>query len=192
MSARWIWDDRQNHLVSNKREWNNCFIENKQEILLDLADFALQEQPEDNLTVTISRAWYNDSYTIAAKPIKSLELHYTMIKFLIKKYMTVLFRHRSSGSPLYSVLYKKWTHRRSQHQWQYWETLDVYPTQNSNLVWAIADKGKKVVSWITVLIKNNQEILLDLADFALQEQPEDNFLLAIFRAWHNGSYTMAA
>ena len=31
----------------------------------------------------ISRAWYNDSYTIAAKPIKCLELHYTMIQFLI-------------------------------------------------------------------------------------------------------------
>ena len=33
---------------SNKREWNNCFIENNQEILLDLAVFALQEQPKDN------------------------------------------------------------------------------------------------------------------------------------------------
>ena len=28
-------------------------------------------------------AWYNGSYTIAAKPIKTLELHYTMIQFLI-------------------------------------------------------------------------------------------------------------
>ena len=35
-----------NHLISNKREWNNCFIKNNQEILLDHADFALQEQPE--------------------------------------------------------------------------------------------------------------------------------------------------
>ena len=26
-----------------------------------------------------------------------------------------------------------------------------------------------------LLIKSNQEILLDLADFALQEQPEDNY-----------------
>ena len=31
----------------------------------------------------ISRIWYNGSYTIAAKPIKTLELHYTMIQFLI-------------------------------------------------------------------------------------------------------------
>ena len=38
-------------------------------MLLDHADFALQEQAEDNLMV--------------AKPIKSLELHYTMIQFLI-------------------------------------------------------------------------------------------------------------
>ena len=52
-------------------------------ILLDLADFALQEQPEDNLMVAISRAWYNGSYIMAAKPIKFLKLHYKMIQFLI-------------------------------------------------------------------------------------------------------------
>ena len=33
--------------------------------------------------VAVSKAWYNGSYTMAAKPIKSLELHYTMIQFLI-------------------------------------------------------------------------------------------------------------
>ena len=54
--------------------------------MLDFADFALQEQLEDNLMVSISRAWYNGSYTMAAKPIKSLELHYTMMQFLIKDY----------------------------------------------------------------------------------------------------------
>ena len=59
-----------NILISNKRDWNNCFIKNNQEILLDLTDFALQEQPEDNLMVSISRAWYNGSYTMATKPIK--------------------------------------------------------------------------------------------------------------------------
>ena len=32
-----------NHLISNKRKWNNCFIKNNQEILLDLTDFAVQE-----------------------------------------------------------------------------------------------------------------------------------------------------
>ena len=51
--------------------------------MLDFAHFALQEQLEDNLMVSISRAWYNGSYTMAAKPIKSLELHYRMIPFLI-------------------------------------------------------------------------------------------------------------
>ena len=43
-----------NHLISNKREWNNCFIKNNQEMLLDHADFALQEQAEDNLMVAFS------------------------------------------------------------------------------------------------------------------------------------------
>ena len=38
-----------NHLLSNKREWNNCLIKNNQEILLDLADFALQEQPRKKI-----------------------------------------------------------------------------------------------------------------------------------------------
>ena len=39
---------------ANKREWNNCFIKNNQEMLLDHADFALQEQAEDNLMVAFS------------------------------------------------------------------------------------------------------------------------------------------
>ena len=72
-----------NHLISSKREWNNCFIKNNQEILLDFGDFALQKQLEDNLMVAISGAWYNGSYTMGTKPIKSLELHYTVIQFLI-------------------------------------------------------------------------------------------------------------
>ena len=67
-----------NHLISNKREWNNCFTKNNQEILLGFADFALQEQPEEYLMVAISR-----TCIMPAKPIKSLELHYTMIQILI-------------------------------------------------------------------------------------------------------------
>jgi len=31
----------------------------------------------------ICRAWYNGSYNMATKPIKFLELHYTMTQFLI-------------------------------------------------------------------------------------------------------------
>ena len=51
------------HLISNH------------EILLDLADFALQEQPGNNLVVAITPAWYSGSYTMAAKPIvPSLEM----------------------------------------------------------------------------------------------------------------------
>ena len=37
-----------NHLISNKRKWNNCVIKNNQEVLPDHADLTLQEQPEDN------------------------------------------------------------------------------------------------------------------------------------------------
>jgi len=31
----------------------------------------------------ICKAWYNGSYTMATKPIKFLELHYTMTQFSI-------------------------------------------------------------------------------------------------------------
>ena len=41
------------HPISNKRDWNDCFIKNNQEILLYLAEFALQ-QKEDNLMLAIS------------------------------------------------------------------------------------------------------------------------------------------
>ena len=48
-----------NYLIFNKREWNNCFIKNHQQILLDFADFAWLEQPEGNLMDAISQVWYN-------------------------------------------------------------------------------------------------------------------------------------
>ena len=63
-------------MISNPTSASEIIVllkKKKSEILLDLADFALQEQPEDNFTVGISRAWYNDPYTMTAKPIKSQE-----------------------------------------------------------------------------------------------------------------------
>ena len=79
-----------NHLISNKREWNNSFITDNHKILLDLADFALQsEQPEDNLLVAISRVWYNGSHSMAAKPIKSLKLHYNYDPVFNKRVYTM-------------------------------------------------------------------------------------------------------
>jgi len=35
----------------------------------------------------ICRAWYNGSYTMATKPIKFLEFHYTMTQLLIIIYI---------------------------------------------------------------------------------------------------------
>ena len=74
-----------NYLMSNRLKWNNCFTKNNQDILPDLFDLALQEQTEDNLMVAISWAWFNGSFTVVAKPVKYLKLHYTRILFLIKK-----------------------------------------------------------------------------------------------------------
>ena len=56
-------------------------------MLLDLADFAFQKPPEDNLMAAIPRAWCNGSYTMATKPIKFLELHYTIMQFLINSFI---------------------------------------------------------------------------------------------------------
>ena len=56
---------------------------NHQQILLYFAYFAWLEKPEGNLMDAISRVWYKSSYTITAKPIKTLELHYTMVQVLI-------------------------------------------------------------------------------------------------------------
>ena len=39
-------------IISYPSEWNN------HEVLLDIGDFALQEQPEDNLMVAFSQAIY--------------------------------------------------------------------------------------------------------------------------------------
>ena len=44
-----------NHLMSNKREWNNCSIKNNQGILLDLIDFEKE-------VVVVHRGSYNYSY----------------------------------------------------------------------------------------------------------------------------------
>ena len=52
--------------MSKKREWDNCFIRNNQEILLYLADYTLKQQPEDNWMVANSLAWFNGSYIMAA------------------------------------------------------------------------------------------------------------------------------
>jgi len=56
-----------------------------------LLNFAWSEQPEGNLMDAISRVWYNGSYTIAATPIKTLELHYKMIQFLIIEVIAARF-----------------------------------------------------------------------------------------------------
>ena len=53
-------------------------------LFVKTTDFQLVLNFEQTRTVTIIwRAWYNGSYTMMAKPIRALELHYPMIHFLI-------------------------------------------------------------------------------------------------------------
>ena len=54
---------------------------NNQEISLRLADSISQGRPEEDLMAIILWAWYNGCYLMAAKPIKTLELHYSVTSF---------------------------------------------------------------------------------------------------------------
>ena len=46
--------------------------------------------------VAISQAWYNGSYTMASKPIKSMIFHYSMMQFLIIKKKKLRLIHNAS------------------------------------------------------------------------------------------------
>ena len=63
-----------NHLISNKREWNNCFIKNAQKILRILPDCICKNNRFSTCTVyTIFGEHGNGSCTMMAKPIRALE-----------------------------------------------------------------------------------------------------------------------
>ena len=69
-------------LISNKREWNDCFIKNAQKISRILADFICKNDRfqlvlilSRRVSYYIWRARYDGSYTMMAKPIRALELH---------------------------------------------------------------------------------------------------------------------
>ena len=63
-----------NHLISNKREWNNCFIKNAQKILRILPDCICKNNRFSACTVyTIFGEHGNGSCTMMAKPIRALE-----------------------------------------------------------------------------------------------------------------------
>ena len=52
-------------------------------------DFQLVFKFEQTRTAIVWRAWYNGSYTMMAKPITTLELHYPMIQFLMKRIIQI-------------------------------------------------------------------------------------------------------
>ena len=79
------------HLISNKGEWNNCCIKNVPKII-EQTELKKKKNASKNHAYAhhIFRAWYNGSYTMMAKPMKTVELHYPMIQFLIMFIMQVL------------------------------------------------------------------------------------------------------
>ena len=70
----------------------------------------------DTYTYHICRAWYNGSYTMATKPIKFLELHYTMTQFLINIYIhygyqisSIFIGSPDTGYQLLYLHYQMWS-----------------------------------------------------------------------------------
>ena len=86
-SARLIWLGY-NHHISNKHEWNNCFIKNAHKISRNLPDLicknirfsACFQFWVEAYSYHIWRAWYDGSYTMMYWPIRALVLHYPMIQ----------------------------------------------------------------------------------------------------------------
>ena len=72
-----------NHLTSNKCEWNNCFIKNAGPKYRKLDYNKNKRAKKITHTLTICRSWYNGSYTMMAKLMKTLKLYYPIIQFLI-------------------------------------------------------------------------------------------------------------
>ena len=76
-------------------------------IFVGLADFLFKSN-QKTIYGRTSRAWYNGSYAMAAKPIKTLELRYTMIQFLIigvnrQPSNSLKFNRQSSKRAIFSV-----------------------------------------------------------------------------------------
>ena len=95
-SAHWIWVGF-NHLVSNKRDWNNCFIKTPTKYREFFPTLFVKTTRflacflfwADAYGYHIWRVWYNGLYTMMARPIRALELHYPMIQFLIMSVIPV-------------------------------------------------------------------------------------------------------
>ena len=115
-SACWIWVGY-NHLISKKRQWNNCFIKNAHKISKILPDFICKNSRfsagfkfrADAYSYHIWRVWYNGSYTMVTKPIRALELHCPMIQFFIK----VIIMHQVS-KPAKLLTKRSWKRREKQ------------------------------------------------------------------------------
>lgn len=77
-----------NCLVSNERKWNNYFTTNNNEkSSLNLTDLVIFSFTSDAYSYHICRSWCNGSYSMAAKPIKTLELRYPVSQFLITEFI---------------------------------------------------------------------------------------------------------
>ena len=73
-----------NHLISNKRGWNKCFIKNTPKIQkTEIKYIKTKSLPQNHrYPCYIFRACYNSSNGMMVKPMKTLDLHYPMIQFL--------------------------------------------------------------------------------------------------------------
>jgi hypothetical protein len=71
-------------ILSNKRKWNNCFIKNTTKT--EKTKIKIKTPEKITRTLAILEEHGNCSFTMMVKPMKTLELHYPMIQFLINLY----------------------------------------------------------------------------------------------------------
>ena len=76
--------------------------------MLDLSDFSLQEQPEDNFgSLFLGHGIMAHIPWPLIETIKSLQLHYTMIQFLINEIITIILATVTIKSKLLCNLYNR-------------------------------------------------------------------------------------
>ena len=73
-----------NHLISKEGKWNNIVLL-KTPPKESKLNFKKNKKAQKNHAYAfhIRRAWYNGSYPMMTKPMKTLELHYPMSQLLI-------------------------------------------------------------------------------------------------------------
>ena len=85
-----------NHLISNKREWNNCFIKNAHKISLNLPDLILLEQTSVNSSCRINKSQLSIGEWLRSHEEKTLVIFRSWPRYFGSMYFHVFFDRLSN------------------------------------------------------------------------------------------------